>query len=216
MSGLQILVKACAWKHVVDLSSKIMNDLPQVDVCVSGISLLMKYRWEGQFRLKMFDELTQEVGKVLSLEQARLDANRIDISSSTTSSSFLPQETVILLQLLLAEVKIMTGRGDEALIELYDVKSALQQKLCDSQLAPVGDGAIRSWLWRTRAAITNVLIRQRVWRHAVAELDDMCADIGTAIDECRKTGQEIGAVLAEALIVTYCRLSRTLMHVGLQ
>lgn len=87
-SGVQLFARAHAWEHVVNASSKLIT--PDQPGHGGGVmSLVMKLRLEGLFKMKMFDELLFEASKILSAEEARLEPFLSSTGSSNSSSGIL-------------------------------------------------------------------------------------------------------------------------------
>jgi len=72
-SGVQLFARAHAWEYVVSASSKLITN-EQPGFSGGMLSLVMKLRLEGLFRMKMFDELITEASKILVSEETRLQS----------------------------------------------------------------------------------------------------------------------------------------------
>ena len=118
-SGVQVFARAHAWEHVVHASSKLITaDQPGFNGGI--LSLVMKLRLEALFRTKMFDELILEATKILAAEESRL------IQFFTNDEvTILECDLLIAMKLLLSEVKALMGRYEEALEQLYLLKTLL-------------------------------------------------------------------------------------------
>jgi len=165
--------------------------------------VLTKYRWESLFHLKMYDELGLEVSKALDHHRAVKVINEESISTDISST---------LLGLLLAEIKLITGQSDDAIQELYSIRNSI--------LSNIRSDSRRQdwicWLHRTQSAIVNALIRQRLWRRAIAELTRCVGDLRLQLFQALGDNADrhtLGLVV-EALILVFCRLSRTLLQVS--
>jgi hypothetical protein len=142
----------------------------------------------------MFDELCKEVGDILEKEDQGGHDKSMDEENSSVS-----------LRLLLAEVKAMTGRGEEALAQLYVLRFKLQGR---------PHGTFReSWSLRTTNSIVNAAIRQRMWHIAISELSSMLESIRQQYASLSVANIEISTQFYRAEIVLLCRLSRILLQV---
>ena len=153
LAGLKVFAQASAWKYVVEMSGKLLAQ--SESPTTFGLSFVLRTRFEGLFRMKMFDELTHEATKILEQEAAKSNKN---------------MDVVLALRLLIAEILSLTGRGEEALTELSVLKRGLGED----------GGSNPLWLWRTKNSIVNVAIRMRLWRTAIGEMMGMLSDVGEA------------------------------------
>ena len=194
-AGLQQLARSNAWKKIADISIHVVgHDDP--------FSAAFTFRATALYRLKLFDELAHEVTRALQhqeslLEQCTINDDNILPFSSTT-------EKVVALHLLLIEVKSMTGRGEESLAQLYTLETWL------SGYTPRTLPVILWWKWRITWAIINNLVKQRLWRQAIRELQILLADIR---DTQKGAEQSAEPLLAAAEVIVLCRLSRLFVQV---
>lgn len=180
------------------------------------LSVVFIFRMIGLFRLKMLDELQQENSAVLAIEESNLlthltgmetviDADKGGMGTflgylrpSTTSFRV---DTVVSLQLLYVEVKVVTGHGDEALNLLYLLKQWLSSppspedsatasthtntsaRADSSSGRSVGDRVIM-WKWKVVWSLVNVLLRQRLWRQGIKEMISMLDEVQRLKTEC--------------------------------
>ena len=142
----------------MELSSRVIDSNTS-----SSISIASKLRLEGLFRLKMFDDLSFEAGNILAAERIKL------LLLSTDGERIQNQNRVYAMQLLLAEVKAMTGNGEDAFQELFQLRHELSEQMfsvpTSTSLSP-----FEWWSWRVTSSIVNTAIRQRLWRIALGEL----------------------------------------------
>ena len=206
LNGLQILARSFAWKHVIELSNRVSDSNAE-----SEISLATKLRLEGLFRLKMFDDLSSETSMLLSSLKNRLMLETDIVESLQTRNS------VYAMQLLLSETKAMTGNGEDAFQDLYQLRQEIDQQSDDcteiSQLSPS-----KWWSWRVTSIIVNAAIRQRLWRLALAELrgllNSMRAWHKTILtSNSSSSSKELSGSFAKVEIVVLCRLTRVLLQV---
>lgn len=189
-----LLAKSSAWKRIVDMSEKLI-------VSEGPFSVTFQLRAVALFRLKMFDELAHEVGVALQAEEILVEGD--DSSKNITLNRGL--ERVIALHLLLIEIKAMTGRGDEALSQLYGLQRWL---LTCSSTEPVQQW----WKWRIVWAIVNNLVKQRQWRQAIRELKALLESVHKS-RFADLPAMAKGEILSAEVIIT-CRISRIFVQVG--
>lgn len=180
-------------------------------------NIVFRLRMTAYFRLKMFDELVQEASSVLASEEQRISS--IQNRQSAGFSYDRPNQGVgncdklLALQLLLIEARAMTGRGEEALQQLF----ALRQWLCDDNStdeSPVND-EILWWKWRVQWSIINTLSKQRQWRQTIFELQTILRDVQwkrSQLVHPAKTLHSLVSLLSSEVLIL-CRLSRTLLQV---
>lgn len=233
-AGLLVFARASAWAHVVDLSE---NLLKGVDSDGSDFTLTLRLRLQGLYKLKMFDVLSNEASKILTSEEKiyytkMKDLGRSDNINSSSSSSIVgskgvgtsagaddasvggtssSEDIIFSMRLLLADIKAMTGQGEEALQQLYALKDHLTQtssSIASSSRTPTNH---QWWLWRTRNAIVSAAIRQRQWRAAIGEITSMCEDTRRQACSNKPT---VARSLLRAEIVLQCRLARILLQIG--
>jgi len=189
LAGLKVFAQASAWKHVVEMSGKLLAQ--SESSTENGLSFVLRTRFEGLFRMKMFDELTHEVTRILEQEAAKSNKN---------------MDVVLALRLLIAEILSLTGRGEEALTELTVLKRGLGEGGGAGAGADAGQGSNPLWLWRTKNSIVNVAMRMRLWRTAIGEMTGMISEVEAAkADEME---------YAKAEIVLLGRLSRAMLQIG--
>jgi len=129
------LAKAYAWQHVADYTNQLLNN--HGTLTAEDKSIMTALRYESLFRLKMYDEMNIEIN--LALE---------DIDITVFTSSFeqdTPQNNIKLIhkmdffvsmQLLLHEVKLMSGHGQDALESLTQLLKWLNIRLQQPQPQP--------------------------------------------------------------------------------
>jgi len=220
VSGIQLFARSHAWRQVVESSNSLINK-DQLGLTGGVLTLVMKLRLEGLFRLKMFDELIVEASKILQTEE-----NRLSEIVDTHPSDPIDCDLLIAMKLLLCEIKALTGQSEEALEQLYILLHTLQS----TNLSYLISNAL-FWTWRVRSAIVNASTRQRQWRVALTELLAMATDISTCLSECKQwkldrkldsqlddeLDKQISRLINEfskAYIVLLCRLSRAYLQIG--
>jgi hypothetical protein len=209
-----------AWKHVVTMSDQLLTSkdqsLPEEET--TQFNLVFRLRMTAYFRLKMFDELVQEATAVLGTEEQRI-TNLLKAQSGNICGYDRPHQGVLnsdkllALQLLLIEARAMTGRGEEALQQLY----ALRKWLCDdlSEVNILENEEILWWKWRIQWSIINTLSKQRQWRQALFELQTILRDVQwkrSQLESPFVTSHCLMSLLSSEIIIL-CRLSRALLQV---
>ena len=113
-----MLAKSGCWKEVVKLSSKLLSD-PAAETVVSAankslLGPLYRFRFEGLFKMKMYDDLNEEVGSILSSHNCEKAIN-VTVRD--------PMYDVILsMKLILIEIKMMSGKGRCALSLTFQIQ----------------------------------------------------------------------------------------------
>eukprot|EP01038_Epipyxis_sp_PR26KG_P016847 gene16847-23079_t len=186
LNSLVILANNSAWKYVVQLSAKLLSNDQIEDIQYFQI---IRFRFEGLFKLKMYDDLSQEVTDVLNKEESKIDSNVSLITS---------------LRLLITEVKVMTGRSQEALEQIFFISKWLKS-LNQSIIADF-------WIWQSKCSLINISIRLRQWKMAIQELKLLSIDIEFAIQLTNIESEKI--ILKKCLIIILSRLSKVLLQIG--
>ena len=197
----------------MELSSRVIDSNTS-----SSISIASKLRLEGLFRLKMFDDLSFEAGNILAAERIKL------VLLSTDGERIQNQNRVYAMQLLLAEVKAMTGNGEDAFQELFQLRHELSEQMSSvptsTSLSP-----FEWWSWRVTSSIVNTAIRQRLWRIALGELTGLIKSLrerhrfNVSLGESSSSAEGPSVTKEYMLsfrrieIIVLCRLSRILLQV---
>eukprot|EP01034_Spumella_vulgaris_P021350 gene21350-27380_t len=115
------------------------------------------------------------------------------------------------MKLLLSEVKVMTGRNQEALDQLYATRSwLLQQETIDNTTY-----STRFWLLQVGSHIVNAAVRLRNWKTAVNELRRLLCDVKADIASGSDTYSAADILnLKRSQAVIMLRLSRVLLQIG--
>mmetsp|Transcript_36274 Transcript_36274/g.67602 ORF Transcript_36274/g.67602 Transcript_36274/m.67602 type:complete len:433 (-) Transcript_36274:694-1992(-) len=234
ISGLHILASCNAWKQVIELSFELMqgNTLNAYQDGQEDLSVVFVMRMIGLFRLKLLDELQQDCSAVLAHEESKLltliTGTEVVIEAEKGGlGTFLeyprpPIDTyrvdnIVSLQLLFAEVKVVTGHGDEALNWLYMLKKWLSTPEDTSVDSATSSAWCRAalWKWKVMWSIVNVLIRQRLWRQSIKEM--LCI-----VQEMQQLKEKEDGVdkgkrdqkFSASEILVLCRISRSLIQIG--
>ena len=160
----------------------------------------VRFRMEGLFALQLFDDLAQEAAKILSEEE-------LAIQSNPSRSNSIDSEVATAMRLLLCEIKVMTGRGDEAVEQLHLLQAWLL-KVAELSEDIAMQKRAHCWLARTGCAIVNSFIRQRQWRLAISALREILSRL-----QQNEKGSGDAHHLRDAIIVIHCLLARTLLQV---
>ena len=118
LNGLQILARSSAWRHVIELSDRVIEANE-----ATTISVATRLRLEGLFRLKMFDDLSHEAGQILAAERLKRPQHQ------PAEDLIQNMNKIYAMQLLLAEVKAMTGNGEDAFHELFQLREELMKRI---------------------------------------------------------------------------------------
>jgi hypothetical protein len=162
LEGLHELAKCGHWRALVDFSSKLLTEEMFERNETETLDIVLQLRFQGLFKMKMFDDLTAEIAKVMMSEL-----------KSRADSPLSPK--LLSLISLMCEVKSVTGRGDEALEQLYRARKQLLNTRVDDNVLP-----LRFWKTRIRCQIVNILLRQRQWQLALFELGAILNEIREA------------------------------------
>ena len=214
INGLKTLTKYSAWKYVVEMSQHVLSNANETDA-----QFITQLRLEALFRIKAFDELTTMAAELLLMEQKQVDSTAMMTTSSTN-----PNPTMYAMRLLLAEVKTMTGQGEESFQLLYMFREELQQQLAiherTIQVKAQEIHVLQWWIWRVYNSIINAAIRQRLWRIAVSELTVMLQNVRDTYASLSTTHNTSSTATAlqksfhRTEVVLMCRLSRILLQIG--
>lgn len=204
MSGLHILASCNAWRQVVELSMELLQGNPMNAYADDqSLSVVFIFRMIGLFRLKMLDELQQETSTVLAIEESKLLTYLTGVDTVVeaekggmgTYLGFLRPslaafrvDTIVSLQLLFVEVKVVTGHGDEALNLLYMLKQWLSSPPSPDDSLTVGmdsngGNRVTMWKWKVIWSLVNVLLRQRLWRQGIKEMIAMLDEVQVLKEE---------------------------------
>ncbi len=204
LEGVIKLAKEHGWQYVVEFTSKILLESPQLtDQERSHLSAL---RYEGLFRLKMYDEMSIEI------TQSFLDANLTLSDSFPVVESMHQLDLFVSLQLLTLEVKLMSGHGQDALESLNKQFNWLENRLKN---VDGSDSSLRCretyWKWHTNCHIINNYIRCRNWKSAIRAMRDLTVELKTLIDHSNEEKEKSDLVAAQ--IVLLCRSAKLLLQV---
>lgn len=208
-TGLSQVAQLGDWSAVVELSSKLVVPEDYSRGVQEELSLLLQLRFEAFFQLKSFDDLSVEISNVLM---------HLDIASKEASSQdsrLKMYSKAVSLSALLCEIKAMTGRGAEALEQLYRMKTELML-LCRRGKSNKDADYLTYFWWYTRLwnLIVNVLLRQRQFQLALQELSSMLLEIRAQRQELDPA--DSANMIWKAEIVLLCRIVRLLLQVKLK
>lgn len=191
--GLVTLAESSSWQGVVKLSAKLLYE--QENLPGHLFSRVTGLRFEGLYRMKQYDELATEATSILTEEELKMAAEgeRYEFNYNTTVS----------MRLLLNDVKIMTGRSEEALEQLLTMHKWLDSLPQQS--------IVSFWLWQVKCHVVNGYIRLRNWKAATLDMNQMLNQLQRMVQAC--TNPEEKSNLIKAQIVVSTRLARLLFQV---
>jgi len=194
LEGLLTFAATSSWQGVATLSSKLLfeeENLPE-----QHLSLITGLRFEALYRMKQYDELATEAASILAEEESRLAAEG--------ESERFNYNTTVSMRLLLNDVKIMTGRSEEALQQLLAMHKWLASLPQES--------IVTFWLWQVKCHVVNGYIRLRNWKAATLEMNRMLNDLQSLVQGCSNVETKTDLVKAQIVLLT--RLARLLFQIG--
>ena len=158
VTGMQMCAKVRAWKNVISISSHVLQGVSGLELVLKNnnsserkyvLSLALQLRLEGLFRLKLFDELVEEISSTLTslnggaavsaaaaaaaaATSSAADSIQLGIFKNASYCATLVQtdfNTQMTLNMLLLEVRLLTGRAEEAIEELFQLRKQLHVDL---------------------------------------------------------------------------------------
>lgn len=194
-AGLVLFAQSCSWQSVVKLSAKLLFE--EESVPEQLLSKITALRFEGLYRMKQYDELTTEATGILTEEE-----KRIHLEGGNANFNY---NIIVAMRLLLNDIKLMTGRSEEAIEQLNAMKKWLEG---------VEQSAVVSfWLWQVKSHLVNGYIRVRNWKEATVLLNQMINDLETLKMGCTSDNDKSKLTKAQILLLT--RLARLLFQVCL-
>ncbi len=194
VAGLQKLTHYHSWKNVLVMSSKLFSESESMISCYP----IWRFRLESLFRLKMYDELSTEAASLLNIEEKK-DTVNVNIVYS--------------MKLLLSEIKVMTGRNQEALDQLYILRNTLQkQQHMNTPATANTHFSVPFWLLQIGSHIVNAAVRLRNWKTAVTELRRMLCDVKAATAAAVDAQEVLSMKRSQVMVLL--RLSRVLLQVS--
>ncbi len=196
LEGLVELANSCVWKKVAENAEILLKDRNNKDYII-----ILQLRFEALFRLKMFDELTSEV--ITAIPQLISNPNIPESKASHIALS---------MKLLLAEVKFLTGRGDESLEQLYYILNDLKSNINAYDL---NEAQTQFWKIRTEMNIINIYIRQRQMKLVVNRLQSLIYENSEILKEINDTrsGDEFKRQYIKSFVQLLAKFSRLLLSV---
>lgn len=178
VEGLKQVAEAGDWRSVVDMSGKLVTEGDFSTTGNNSLSDSLQLRFEGLFRMKLFDDLSLEISKVLNAEVSHME------SSSHCGEVQSPGiYKIVSLTVLQCEIKSLTGRGGEALQQLYKLRTNLSIR--SKSIGSSSDSAAIVYWWRMKIwnQIINILLRQRQWHLALHEMSQLLLEIRNLRDQ---------------------------------
>lgn len=198
LNGMKKLAKHNIWRTVFDISESLSTDLSKraFEFLDTESIFTISLRYESLFRLKMFDELSSELGKALSQISHLQDESGPDLTLNIQRDYIR-----VALTILFAETQFMIGHGNEALAQLYVLRLTQER-------AGVQSTEGRKWIMKLGLSVVNMLLRQHQWTNAISELKELFCTF-------KKTESEDSSshrCCYEVLLL--CKLARVMLHVG--
>ena len=150
----------------MDKSGKMVTEADFEATGNDSLSTTLQLRFEGLFRMKLFDDLSFEISKVLGSEVSYMEDSAANISEKKQAPAVYK---IVSLTVLLCEIKSLTGRGTEALEQLYKLRTNLGIMANDRAINS-DSITIQWWQMKIWNQIINALLRQRQWHLALHEL----------------------------------------------
>jgi Leucine-rich repeat (LRR) protein len=198
LNGMKKLAQHNIWRTVLDISGSLSTDLLRraFEALDTESIFTLSLRYESLFRLKMFDELSSELGKALS------QISHLQDESGSDSILSAQRDCIrIALTILFAETQFMIGHGNEALAQLYVLR--LTQERAGAQST---EG--RKWIMKLGLSVVNMLLRQHQWTNAISELKELLS----AFKKSELEYSSAHRCCYEVLML--CKLARVMLHVG--
>ena len=171
--------------------------------------LILSLRLEAMFRLKMFDDLTPEITKLMVHLSYLEDEDGREIPA--TPDHFALRIGLIMID---AETQFTIGHGSEALgkllIQRLTLKNCSNNK--ENEKAAVSNATRRVWNMKLTLSIINMLIRQREWTNAINEMKSLLEEIRN--DKKSLDGNDRIDATSNYEILLSCKITRVLIHMG--
>lgn len=200
-------MKNYSWQSIVKLSKVLLFD--DESTSEQLLKSITNMRFEALFRMKLYDELIAEVQSILN-NQEHLDS--LLTVTTNDSNNNIDYHTTISMRLLLNNIKLMTGRSQEAMDQLIILKRWL---LCcndnNNDNNNKSSTIILFWLWEVKSHIINAHIRLRNWKAATLELNDMINEIEIFIQDAINIQEKANYI--KALIYVMLKLAKLLLQV---
>jgi hypothetical protein len=201
-NGIVKCAQSFYWPQVLKLSEKLLlqEDLPE-----QLLSTITRLRFEALYRMKLYDDLANEVTIILNDEEAK--------NGDATPAEF-NYNIIVSMRLLLNDIKLMTGRSEEAVEHLNAMKRWLETVTTENATNNTVNISALFWLWQVKSHIVNGYIRLRNWRAASLEINSMLNDLQARVLACTGSGcAEDRSLLVKAQIVMLTRQARMLFQV---
>lgn len=209
-NGLIVLAQSFFWPSVLKLSSKLLE---QENTPEHLLSSIMRIRFEALYRMKLYDELANEVTAILVEEEKKMEHDGDDQQGSSFNYN-----VVVSMRLVLNDIKLMTGRSEEAVEQLNAIKTwltatanATTSESSNSSSNGGNNSIVLFWLWQVKCHIVSGYIRLRNWKSASLELNAMLNELQQRVAVC--TVAEDRTNLLKGQITLLTRLARMLFQV---
>ncbi len=193
LSGLIVFLNESVWQSVVPLATSLLNNEKQKEEWSTLQYYLSIAKFVGLFKMKQYDELVSEV---------------ISFLAATSTAREMPLHFSFPLQLLLCQVKTLTGRSHEASGQLLEMKSSLSF----NDTGGTASAESNFWYWQLECHIINNYVRLRNWKHSIASMKRVIIALDGVIDQMsdEDTAKDY---YVKSQIILLTRLSRILLQV---
>lgn len=197
------LSKSCSWNEIVRHTTNLLADRSSISqFSKNEMNMFTKLRYEALFRMKMYDDLMTEV----TLQLQNLEAENNHLNQESADDHF---DLISGYKLLIFEVNLMTGHGQESLEHLLRYRKQLSG-------LQAGNGSVPHratyWLWHAECHIVNTSIRTRNWKRAIKDLTVLSNMLRDYLVETNNEEEKCDYYAAR--IVILCRLTKILLQVS--
>lgn len=183
IEGLFQLAEGGGWRRIVMYSNTMLAD-PTISKSIDLHKILM-IRFYALFKLKLFDDLSQELG---------------------TSKGFGTNDhQLVAIKVLEAEIKVVTGRGNEAVEHMYTIINELEDIFTTSNSLKV------FWKFVITGNVVNAILRMRNWKAAIDELQKLVESIEETLDRCHSVNDR--HFYSSSLMIVLMRMALIHMQV---
>ena len=179
------------WQAVVPLAIALFEQEKKKEEWSNLQYSLLIAKFIGLLKLKQYDELGSEI---------------IAFLASTPTSLQSSAHFTLPLQLLLSEVKTLTGRSHESYGQLLEMKSL-------TSLTNKSSAESKFWYWQLECHIINNHVRLRNWKHAIASMKRVILALSVMIEQSLLENDVTKDYYVKSQIILLTRLSRILLQV---
>lgn len=201
LEELNLLAKNSAWVHVVRFSTVALSRDTQL-ISSQDYFAIVLLRYEALYRLKMFDELLNEINTMMSERFSDPEKNAQIVEDGNVFDIYCS------LRLTKYEVCIQTGHGQIGFQELQD----LQQWLSNQPQKQPNNVRVEYWRWHIHLNFINFYTRGRNFKTALQWHRKMLSQINELLFSTSPSSAEY-VDLSSAKIMLLCRTTRLLLQV---